>query len=98
MRLLVSKTAEREVDAIFVYWGNRAGVAVADRLVEGIEERFALLGDFPHAGGKCDEISPGMHRFSAGEYWIYYRMGRGSVHILHILHGAQSQARACKKV
>jgi plasmid stabilization system protein ParE len=43
-RYRVSKDAVRDLDEIFVYWAERAGLAVADRLVDAITERFWLIG------------------------------------------------------
>ena len=94
MRFRVSKAAERELDRIFVYWAQRAGVDVADKLIDSIEERFAALGNHPSAGRKCDEFAPGVYCFPAGKYLIYYRRQRGLIHILHVVHGARDQARA----
>jgi plasmid stabilization system protein ParE len=39
-RYRVSKDAERDLDEIFVYWAERAGIAVADRLIDAILERM----------------------------------------------------------
>ncbi|MFZ1084545.1 MAG: type II toxin-antitoxin system RelE/ParE family toxin [Terracidiphilus sp.] len=96
MQFHVTKKAERELDEIFVYCAQLAGVDVADTLIDSIEERFALLGDYPLAGQKSDELAPGVFRFPAGEYLIYYRKKRGMIHILHVLHGARDQKRAFK--
>lgn len=82
------------MDQIFVYWAQRAGVDVADKIVDSLEERFALLGDFPNIGLNSDHLAPGVLRFPAGDYLIYYRKKRGVIQILHILHGARNQARA----
>jgi plasmid stabilization system protein ParE len=94
MRIRVSKAAERELDKIFVYWAQRAGVEVADRLIDSIEERFVALGGFPDAGRKSDEIAPGVFRFPAGKYLIYYRKKRSVIQVLHVFHGARDQSRA----
>jgi len=94
MRFRVSKKAERELDKIFAYWGREAGGGVADRLIDSIEERFRVLGQFPSAGRECDEVTPGVFRFPAGQNLIYYRRKRGMIHILHVVHGARDQARA----
>jgi toxin ParE1/3/4 len=94
MRIHVSKEAEEDLDEIFVYWARRAGLEVADRLVDAIQGRFALLGEFSQVGRKCDEIAPGVLSFPAGKYLIYYRKARGIVQILHVFHGARDQARA----
>ena len=54
MKIRVSKVAEREMDRIFVYWAQRAGVEVADRLIDSIERRFQMLSDYPLVGRRCD--------------------------------------------
>ena len=94
MQYHVTKVAERELDRIFVYWAQRAGVEVADRLIDAIEGRFAILGDYPYVGRKCDDLAPGVYRFPSGDYLIYYRKKRGAVQTLHVFHGARDQARA----
>jgi toxin ParE1/3/4 len=94
MRIRVSKAAERELDKIFVYWAQRAGVEVADRLIDSIEERFLALSRFPDAGRKSDEIAPGVFRFPAGKYLICYRKKQSMIHVLHVFHGARDQSNA----
>lgn len=91
IRFRLSKNALRELDEIFVYWARRASLEVADRLVEALEEHFALLGESPGIGRRCDEIAAGVRCFPAGKYLIYYRKARGSVEILHVFHGARDQ-------
>jgi len=97
MRIHVSKEASQDMDEIFVYWAERVGFDVADRLVDEIVERFALLTQFPLAGRKCDRIQPGAFSFPVGKYVIYYRKSRGILHILHVFHGARDQVGALKK-
>jgi toxin ParE1/3/4 len=98
MQFYVTKKAERELDQIFVYWAQRAGIDVADRIVDSIEERFALLGDYPLVGRKCDDLAPGVFRFLAGDYLIYFRKRRGMIQIIHVFHGARDQARAFRSI
>jgi toxin ParE1/3/4 len=94
MKIRVSKVAEREMDRVFVYWAQRAGVEVADRLIDSIEQRFQVLSDYPLAGRRCDEFAPGALSFPAGNYVIYYRCKRGFVQILHVFHGARDQQKS----
>jgi toxin ParE1/3/4 len=93
----VSRSAGRDLDGIFVYWATRAGLAVADRLIENITGRFWLLGEYPEAGRSADEIAPDVKCFPAGKYLIYYRRAKRGIEILHIFHGARDQKRAFKK-
>jgi toxin ParE1/3/4 len=94
MRYRVSKDANRDLDEIFLYWAKRAGLKIADKLVDSITDRFWLLGDYPDAGRPCEHIAVGVKCFPAGKYLIYYRKTRYGIEILHIFHGAQDQRRA----
>jgi toxin ParE1/3/4 len=97
MRYRVSEVAERDLEEIFVYWAERANVDIADRLIDGIAERFWPLGEYPDAGRSCEDIAAGVKCFPAGRYLIYYRKSRQGTEILHIFHGARDQKRAIKK-
>jgi toxin ParE1/3/4 len=97
MRYRVSKDAERDLDETFLYWAKRAGLKVADRLMDSITERFWLLGEHPAAGRSAEDIAPGVRCFPAGKYLIYYRPARRTTDILHIFRGAQDQKRAFEK-
>lgn len=94
MRIRLSKSAQRDLDGIFVYWAQRAGIDSADRLVDSITGRFAILGEFPNAGRLCHEIEEGVRCAPAGSYLVYYRKARGQVEVLHVFHGARNQRRA----
>jgi toxin ParE1/3/4 len=94
MRYRVSEDAEGDLDEIFVYWANRASVESADRVVDGITERFWLLGEHPDAGKPAGDIGAGVKCFPAGKYLIYYRTTRRGTDILHIFHGARDQSSA----
>jgi|ERR1035437_1144887 toxin ParE1/3/4 len=98
MRYRVSDDAEHDLDEIFLYWAERASLTIADRVIDGIVERFRLLGEFPEAGRSSDEIAPGVKCFPAGEYLIYYRRARKYTNILHIFHGAREQPQAFMKI
>ena len=92
IRFRLSRNALRELDEIFVYWARRAGLKVADRLVETLEEHFALLAESPGIGRSCPQIAAGVRCFPVGKYLVYYRKARGTVEILHVFHGARDQA------
>jgi toxin ParE1/3/4 len=96
MRYRVSEDAERDLDEIFVYWANRASPETADRVVDGITERFWLLGERPDAGKPARDIAASVKCFPAGKYLIYYRKTRRGTDILHIFHGARDQRSAIK--
>jgi toxin ParE1/3/4 len=93
-RFRVSRDAEGDLDSIFAYWAERAGLDVADRVVDAITDRFWLLGEHPNAGVAREEIAPGVRCFPAGYYLVYYRKTRRGIEILHVFHGKRDQRRA----
>jgi len=97
MRVRVSRQAQSELDEIFVYVAEHAGLDAADRLVEAIEEQFALLGESPGIGRRRDDLAPGVLSFPMGRYLVYYRKARGAVQILHVFHGARDQGSAFRR-
>ena len=97
MRYRVSRDAEHDLGEVFLYWAERAGLKIADRLIDSITDRFWLLGEHPDAGRSAEDIAAGVKCFPAGKYLIYYRKTRRRVDILHIFHGARDQVRAFRK-
>jgi len=97
MRYHVSADAERDLDDIYLFWAERAGLKVADRLIDGIVDRFWLLGEHPDAGRPAEDIAAGVKCFPAGKYLVYYRKSRRGTDILHVFHGAREQKQAFRK-
>jgi len=98
MNFRVSAAAARDLDEIFFFWAARAGLQVADRIVDSITERFWLPGEYPSAGKSAGNISRGVKCFPAGKYLIYYRKARRGTDILHIFHGARNQTPAFRAI
>ncbi len=98
MRYRVSEDATRDLQEIFLYWAKRANLQAADRLMDGIVERFWLLGEYPDAGRTAEEIAVGVKCFAAGKYLIYYRKTRGRIDIFHVFHGARNQGKAFQEI
>lgn len=96
MRYRVTSQAEKELDEIYLYWAERASIEAAERLIDGIVDRFWLLGEYPEAGRPSEESGTGTRCFPAGKYLIYYRVTRRGTDILHIFHGARDQLEALK--
>ena len=93
-RYRISEDAQRDLDEIFLYWAKNAGLAITDRVVDQVTDRFWLLGEHPDAGRKADDIARGVKCFPAGTYLIYYRATRRGTDILQIVHGARDQKAA----
>jgi len=97
VRYQVSEGAQADLDEIFLYWAKRTSLDTADQLIDRIVDRFWLLGEFPDAGKRADDLARGLRCFPAGKYLIYYRKTRRGVEIIHIFHGARLQIQAVRK-
>jgi len=64
-------------------------LAIANRLVESITERFVLLGTHPSAGRRRDDLRPGIRSFPVGNYLLLYRIEDEDVLIQRVLHGSR---------
>ena len=63
-------------------------IAIANRLVDAIAERFWLLGQYPQMGRRRDHnLRLGLRSFPVGEYMIIYRVENADALILHVMRG-----------
>lgn len=90
----VSPLAQRDLDEAWVYVALASGVSRADRLIDQITKRFALLAAYPNAGRPRDELAPSVRSFAVASYVIYYRTQENRVLISRVLHGKRDQAAA----
>ena len=97
MHIVITETAQRDIDEIFDYWAGRVSFTVAERVWDGILDRFRLLARFPHAGRKWDEFGADIYRLTAGQYLIYYQKAENRVEIVRVIHGARDQVPAFSK-
>ncbi len=85
-RLALTKRAQRDVRAIEVYtlrtWGPEQALAYD----AAIEKAFDVLRNQPRIGTVRDEIRLGLWSFPAERHILYYRLTRGEIEILRILH------------
>ena len=91
-RLRVARSAVSDPDEIWTYIAMRESVDAAERLVEFLTKRFALLVQHPSAGRKRDDLRAGLRSLPVGSYRIYYRQeNEGVVRVLHVRHTARDE-------
>jgi toxin ParE1/3/4 len=88
-RIRVSSAAAADLDDIWLYAAEQRSEDVADRLIDSIVGRFAVLARMPRLGRRRPEIIPGLRSFPVGNYVIYYTAHKSRVVILRVLHGAR---------
>jgi toxin ParE1/3/4 len=80
--------ADNDLDEIWSYIAQD-NPSAADRFIDSLGEKFAMLAAHPHAGRPSDALRPGLRRLSFGNYAIFYRIESNCVEIARILHGAR---------
>ncbi len=84
--------ADSDLDSIWYYVASRSGsIAIADRLIDSLTDRFFLLANHPNLGRMRDEdLSSGVRSFPVGQYVIFYRIEADDVLILRVLRGSRN--------
>ena len=85
--LRISAQARLELDQIWDYAVDFAGVEYAGRLNRQLFERFELLSSQPLMGRARPELAPSVRSFPVSGYVILYLPFQGGVEIIHIVHG-----------
>jgi toxin ParE1/3/4 len=89
MRLRLSKNADADLDEIWLYLARETGSEdVATRAIGQISRSFDILLRFPHAGrGHGTAKHPDLRSYPCGDYLVFYRLSRGSLNIVKVVHG-----------
>ncbi|HKV47425.1 MAG TPA: type II toxin-antitoxin system RelE/ParE family toxin [Candidatus Acidoferrales bacterium] len=88
-----STQADSDLDDIWYYIAAETSADIADRVIDGIVQRFLLLAKYPRIGRTRDEIRRELRSFPVGEYVVFYRIEREDVIILRVLHGKRDIER-----
>ena len=89
----LSPRAQADIDDIAYYVALESGsLETADRLLESIYRRFLLLGEYPHAGRRRDDLRPGLRVFPSGQYLVLYRVEGNDVLIQRVVRGSMDLA------
>lgn len=89
-----TRTPEAELDLFetAVYIAQQEGIGAADSFLDLIDEKVNLLARSPHIGRRRDELEPGIRSFPVsayGPYVIFYRVLKGGIEVVRVLHGSR---------
>ncbi len=90
-RVRKSSDAEEDLIEIWLYIADHNPRA-ADRLLDQFEKRWELLATQPHSGAPREDLGAGLRQVVVGEYLSIYRIEKGTVEILRVLHGRRNIA------
>ncbi len=88
MKFRLSAAAQGDLEDRWLHIA-RDNPRAADRLLDTIEKKLAVLAKHPHLGRRCDELGPNLHRFPAGSCVIFYPIETKHIEIVRILHSAR---------
>jgi toxin ParE1/3/4 len=88
-RALVTRQAREDLLAIWTYIAAD-NTAAADRVLDAIDQRCALLAENPAFGPARPDIAPQLRYSPVGSYLIFYRQVAEGVEIVRVLHGARN--------
>lgn len=91
MSYRLSPLAEQDLDEIWLYVAVESSEDTADKLVDAIVDRFAMLATYPKAGRLRPDLAPDVRCFPVESHVVYYCEEAGSVRIVRILHGKRDQ-------
>ena len=86
----VRRTAKAEEDLVDLWlYIAQDNTDAADRLLEELDRKCALLAENPALGRERPEIAPGLRCLPVGSYLILYRVVEDGVEAVRIVHGAR---------
>ena len=91
---VVLKRPQTELDLFFIWERVSLDNAdTADRILDGLEERFNLVATQPLMGRERPELVPKLRSFVAGRYVIFYLPLEDGIDIVRVLDGRQDIGR-----
>lgn len=88
LKLRLSVPADGDLIEIWAYIAADNPEA-ADRFLDTLHGKLALLAEQPRMGGLCHGFGPGLYRFSVGNFVIFYRFTPQYLEIVRVLHAAR---------
>ena len=82
----LTKRADKDLLAIYLYTVERFGQEQAERYTHDIKECFELLASNPHMGRGADEIRKGVRRHEHAGHVIFFREDRQGLLVLAVVH------------
>lgn len=86
----LSPRAQADLDDIAYYISVQGGsLDAAHHFLEAIYRRFLLLGEYPQAGRRRDDLRPGVRSFAVDDYIVLYRVEGNDVQIQRVVRGSR---------
>ncbi|MGO9744557.1 MAG: type II toxin-antitoxin system RelE/ParE family toxin [Roseiarcus sp.] len=88
-RVRYAKRAREDLHDIWLHVARRGSEAVADKVIDRIEERCRQLKDHPQLGPARPEIGAGARALVVERWLALYRLAPDGVQIVRVVDGAR---------
>ena len=78
--------AQLDLKQIWLYSLREFGEAQADNYYDQLIDGINTIRDNPEIGFPCDYIRIGYRQYKVKQHFIFYRIGKGKIHIVRVLH------------
>lgn len=93
----VAAAARADLADIYRYTAQRWGIQQADLYQASLTERFLLIAEQPLMGTARNMLGKGVRVHQAESHMVYYRVRRGEVEFLRVLHVRQDAQHAFRR-
>jgi len=89
MKIVWTRKASRHLRAAYDYWAGERSLTAADEMMERIFNAVEMLGKFPSSGRPGRIAGTRELVISPLPFIAVYRVRRGKIEIISLLHGAR---------
>jgi toxin ParE1/3/4 len=93
MRVIPSRRADADLDAILDYGIAEHGREAAEAYLRTINAAFDRLADYPEIGVARADLVPAVRSLPVGEHRIFYQILDDRISIVRVLHHAMDAER-----
>jgi len=95
----VLRTDRTEADLLEIWaYVARDNPRAADRVLADIAAACKVLAENPAVGRLREELACGLRSFAVGKYVVFYRLARGGIVVVRVLHGARDVQRDIREM
>jgi toxin ParE1/3/4 len=88
LKIVRTPAAVRDLAAITDYIAAD-NLTAALGFYDEIDRLLTMIAQYPEIGEAVDDLSPGLRRFTLGNYLVFYRRIGDAIELIRVLHGAR---------
>lgn len=85
--------AVADLEDIWRHTAQSRNVDQADKYLDQIEQRLALLAENPSLGTDYSHVGPGVQRYQVGRHGVFYRTDENQLVVIRVMHDRMDAPR-----